>query len=161
MKTAKFSIPHIMKYVVLAGILVFIVILMLFMSGSNRPFDDVKASVAGALDADELTEQDMASFKRSFGLNAADYAGVAYYSAGSNIMASEVLLVRVKNESQVHEITDAVDGRIESRKNDFASYLPEQSALLDNAKISVRGNYIFYAVSEKAESYLNAFSRSL
>ena len=150
-----------MKYVAFAAIIVFIIVMMLFMSGSNKSFSEVKTSVEGALDASELTEQDDASFRRSFGLNEADYAGVAYYSAGSSILASEVLLIRVDNDSQVRTVTDAIDSRIESRKNDFASYIPEQYALLENAKISVRGNYIFYAVSEKADDYLNAFSGSL
>ena len=161
MRIEKSDIPYMMKYVAFAAIIVFIIVMMLFMSGSNKSFSEVKTSVEGALDASELTEQDTASFRRSFGLNEADYAGVAYYSAGSSILASEVLLIRVDNDSQVRTVTDAIDSRIESRKNDFASYIPEQYALLENAKISVRGNYIFYAVSEKADDYLNAFSGSL
>ena len=161
MKTGKISAARVMKYVTLAAILAFVIILMLFMSGSTRPFDEVKEAVAESLDPDELTEQDGARLKRDFGLNAADYSGVAYYSAKSTISASEVLLIRVDNDSQVRTVTDAIDSRIESRKNDFASYIPEQYALLENAKISVRGNYIFYAVSEKADDYLNAFSGSL
>lgn len=161
MRIEKSDIPYMMKYVAFAAIIVFIIVMMLFMSGSNKSFSEVKTSVEGALDASELTEQDAASFRRSFGLNEADYAGVAYYSAGSSILASEVLLIRVDNDSQVRTVTDAIDSRIESRKNDFASYIPEQYALLENAKISVRGNYIFYAVSEKADDYLIAFSGSL
>ena len=95
------------------------------------------------------------------GLNAADYAGTAYYSAESTISASEVLLIRIKSDDQIKEITDAIDKRIESRKNDFGDYLPEQAGLLDNAKQSVRGAYVFYAVSPDADAYLKAFNSSL
>ena len=58
MKTGKISAARVMKYVTLAAILAFVIILMLFMSGSTRPFDEVKEAVAESLDPDELTEQD-------------------------------------------------------------------------------------------------------
>lgn len=161
MKSIKISAARIMKYAVLAAIIGFCVILMLYMSGSSRSFDEVKEEVEKSLDTSELTEQNSAAFKRSFGLNAADYAGVAYYSAGSTISASEVLLIRIKSDDQIREITDAIDNRISSRKNDFEGYLPEQEKLLDNAKQSVRGAFVFYAVSENADEYLKIFNSSL
>lgn len=161
MKKVKIHAACIMKYVVLAAILAFVVFLMLYMSGSSRSFDEVKAEVENALDMSELSEQDSAALKRSFGLNAADYTGVAYYSAESTISASEVLLIRVKSEDQIRLITDAIDKRIDSRKNDFEDYLPEQAQLLDHAGQSVRGSYVFYAVSPDADAYLKAFNSSL
>lgn len=161
MKTGKIRAVRVMKYVSFAAVILFVVILMLFMSGSNRPFDEVKDAVAGALDEEELAEQDSARLKRDFGLTAADYAGVAYYSAGSNISASEVLLIRVKQDDQIKDILDAVERRNESRKADFEDYLPEQAALLEHAVQSVRGAYVFYAVSPEADAYLNAFGSSL
>ena len=161
MKTGKISASRVMKYVTLAAILAFVIILMLFMSGSTRPFDEVKEAVAESLDPDELTEQDGARLKRDFGLNAVDYSGVAYYSAKSTISASEVLLIRVKDYEQIQTVLDAVGQRTESRMKDFESYLPEQAHLLADARQSVRGAYVFYAVSPKAGEYLKAFSGSL
>lgn len=161
MKRGKVNAVRVMKYVSFAAVIAFVVILMLFMSASSRPFEEVKDGVAGALDTEELTEQDSARLKRDFGLTAADYAGVAYYSSGSNISASEVLLIRVKRDDQIRGILDAVQTRNESRKADFEDYLPEEAALLDHAAQSVRGAYVFYAVSPDADEYLDAFSSSL
>ena len=161
MKETKISFDRVMKYVSLAAIIAFVVILMLFMSGSSRPFDEVRAEVEKSFDTSELKEQDSSAIKRNFGLNAADYAGVAYYSAESTISASEVLMIRIKSDDQIQEITDAIDKRIESRKNDFRDYLPKQAGLLDNAKQSVRGAYVFYAVSPDSDAYLKAFNSSL
>lgn len=161
MKNIKIRAAGVMKYLILAVILAFVVFLMMYMSGSSRSFDEVKGDVENALDMSELSEQDSAALKRSFGLNAADYTGVAYYSSESTISASEVLLIRIKSDEQIRQITDAIDSRIDSRKNDFEDYLPEQSKLLDNAKQSVRGAYVFYAVSPDADTYLKAFNSSL
>lgn len=149
------------KYVVSALILAFIVALMLYTSGSNRPFDEIKQSVENALDKSNLKERDTASFKRDMGLNAADYAGVMYYASESNVSTEEVLLIKVKNDDQIQEVTAAIEERIEGRINDFDGYAPEEVKLLEDAKMSVRGRYIFLAVAPKADEYLAAFSRSL
>lgn len=161
MRSGKISAARVMKYIVLGLIVIFIVVMMLFMSGSSRPFEEVKDAVEGSLDPEELTAQDSARLKRDLGLNAADYSGVVYYSAESNISASEVLLVKVRRDDQIQPVLDAVEQRRESRMNDFEDYLPEQAGLIADARQSVRGTYIFYAVSPKADDYLAAFGSSL
>ena len=161
MTSKKPGIAYIMKYVVFVLIIGFVVLLMLFMSGSNKPFEEVSKSVEDSLDTEALTVQDAALFKRNFGLNAADYTGVMYYSSGANMSAEEVLLVKVKRDSQVQEVVDAIDERIQSRINDFEGYAPDEVKLLQDAGQSVRGTYIFYACSPDADRYLSISSGSL
>lgn len=155
------GVAGIMKYIVFVLIIAFVVVLMLYNSGSSKPYEEVRQSLEAALDKESLTEQDQTALRRNFNLNAADYAGVMYYSTGANISAEEVLLVKVKNDSQVQEVTAAVDQRIESRINDFEGYAPDEVKLLENARRSVRGTYIFFACSPKADEYLSAFNSSL
>ena len=152
---------HIMKCVGVALIIGVVVLLMLFASGSNKPFEEVSKSVENSLDTEALTAQDAAMFKRNFGLNAADYAGVLYYSSGASMSAEEVLLVKVNRDSQVQEVVDAINERIDSRISDFEGYAPDEVKLLEDARQSVRGTYIFYACSPDADKYLSVFSGSL
>lgn len=161
MKSYHKSFAHYMRYIVFLMILAFISVLMLFMSGSSRPFEEVEQSVEGALDGSGLTKQDNSRLKRNFGLNAADYEGVLYYSAESNISADEVILIKVSDEKQTAQVVDAINERTDARIEDFESYLPEEAQLLQDARQSVRGDYIFYAVSSKADQYLNTFNKSL
>lgn len=116
MQTKRTMVPQIMKYVSLAVILAYIVVLMVYASGSSKPFEEVEASLSSALDGSGLTEMDSQMLKRNFGLNSADYAGVMYYASESSMSAEEVLLIRVSSDSQVQEVTDAVSERISSRK---------------------------------------------
>lgn len=161
MRTGGFRIARVMKYVVLVLTIAFVVVLMIYASGSSRPFKEVEDAVSRSLDKSNLTLQDGAAFKREFGLSEADYAGVMYYASEFSISAEEVLVVLVKDESQVQEVTEAIDKQVEARKNDFDGYAPEEVKLLEDAKQSVRGRYIFFAVAPKAEEYLEAFSSSL
>lgn len=151
----------IIKYVVSVLIVAFIVVLMLYTSGSSKSFDEIKKSVVGALDKSNLQERDTASFKRDTGLNAADYSAVMYYASDSNISAEEVLLIEVKSKEQIQDVREAIERRIEGRINDFDGYAPEEVKMLEDAKLSVRGEYIFLAVAPKAEEYLTAFWNSL
>lgn len=155
------GVSGIMKYVVFLFIIVFVVVLMMYTSGSSKSFDDVRQSVEAALDTESLTEHEASVFKRNFGLNAADYTGVMYYSTGANISAEEILLIKVRSEDQIQEVTNAIDERVESRINDFEGYAPDEVKLLEDARQSVRGTYIFFAASEKADDYLSAFANSL
>ena len=161
MRTGGFRIARVMKYVVLVLTIAFVVVLMIYASGSSRPFKEVEDAVSRSLDKSNLTLQDGAAFKREFGLSEADYAGVMYYASEFSISAEEVLVVLVKDESQVQEVTEAIDKQVEARKNDFDGYAPEEVKLLEDVKQSVRGRYIFFAAAPKAEEYLEAFSSSL
>ena len=161
MKTGGFTFSRVMKYVVLGLLIAFVVLLMIYASGSSRPFEEVEDAVSSSLDKSNLVRKDGAAFKREFGLSEADYAGVMYYASEFSISAEEVLVILVKDESQVQEVMGAIDRHVEARKNDFDGYAPEEVKLLEDAKQSVRGRYIFFAAAPKAEEYLEAFSSSL
>lgn len=161
MRTDGFRIARVMKYITLVLIIAFVTALMVYASGSSRPFEEVEDAVSRSLDKSNLTRQDGAAFKREFGLSEADYQGVMYYASEFSISAEEVLVILVKDESQVQEVTEAIEKQTEARKNDFDGYAPEEVKLLEDAKQSVRGKYIFFAAAPKADEYLEAFSNSL
>ena len=115
MRTNGFGIARIMKYVVLVLVIAFVAMLLIYASGSSRPFKEVEDAVSRSLDKSNLTLQDGAAFKREFGLSEADYAGVMYYASEFSISAEEVLVVLVKDESQVQEVTEAIDKQVEAR----------------------------------------------
>ena len=161
MRTNRMTAPQIMKYIIVAVILAYIAVLMAYASGSSRPFEEVEAALSSALDGSGLKKMDSQMLKRNFGLNSADYAGVMYYASESSMSAEEVLLIRVSGDSQVQEVADAVSERISSRKNAFDGYAPEQVKLLEDAQQSVRGRYVFFAVSPDAEEYRAVFDGSL
>ena len=155
------GINEIMKYVVLAGILIYVILLMIFASGSKHPFSEVADKVEQSLDTSNLVKRDGQAFKRYFGLNSADYEGVLLYSSESAMSAEEVLVVKVKTDKQVQEVSDAIDKHLAEKKEVYDGYAPEEVKLIEDAQRSVRGNYIFLAVAPKAQEYQEIFNRSL
>ena len=134
---------------------------MVYTSGSNRPFAEVAKEVEQALDTANLTKMDGQALKRYYGLNSADYEGVLLYSSESAMSAEEVLVIKVKENDQVQDVSDAIDEYLAEKKNEFEGYVPEEVKLLDDAQRSVRGNYVFLAVAPKAQEYKEAFNKSL
>ena len=120
----------------------------------HRPFEKVEKSVEASLDKDNMKRQDGTALKRNFGLNAADYDGVMYYSSEFSISSEEVLLIKAKSETQTAEISSAIEERIKTRMNDFEGIAPESVQLLEDAKKSVRGKYVFLPLRRGAEKYL-------
>lgn len=157
----KLTITEILKYTVTALILIYVVVLMIFASGSTKSFEEVAQNLEKSVTSEALQKADAQGLKRYYGLNGADYEGVLLYTSKSSMSAEEILLVRTKSESQAQDVREAVEKRLENRKNDFDGYAPEQVQLLENAELSVRGNFVFLAVSSDAEKYKDVFSKSL
>lgn len=152
---------EILKYVVLGVMIAYIAMLMIYTSGSTKPFTKIEKALEAVLDTENLVKADSQGLKRYYGLNSADYEGVMLYTSKASLSAEEVLLVKVENDGQMQAVKDAVQRRLESRKNDFEGYAPKESQMIGEAQLSVRGEYLFLAVAPKAESYKEVFAKSL
>ena len=53
------GISEIAKYIVSVLIIIYVVLLLLFASGSSKPFEDVAAAVSGSLDTQQLTPMEV------------------------------------------------------------------------------------------------------
>lgn len=149
------------KWLFAALILAYVVLLLWYTSGSTKPFEEVAEAVERSLNTDNLEKRDGQALKRYYGLNSADYAGVLFYSSEFSISAEEVLIIEANSETQVQEIRDTVETRLENRKEVFSDYAPEQAMMIEQAAIIVRGKYVFVAVSPDAEQYAAVFRKSL
>ena len=94
----------------------------------------------------EVTDDDLANF---YGIDAADLDGYLARVPMMNVQATEFFIAKVKDGKM-----DAVKAALEARQADldtqWSDYLPEQYNLVKNYKLTVSGNYIFFAVSKFA-----------
>ena len=130
-------------------------------SGSTKPFDEVKKAIQKEINTENLKDVSTQGLKRYYGLNGAQYDGVMMYVSASSMSAEEILLIKVKDDTQIQEVEEAISKRLESRKNDFDGYAPKQVEMLKKAQKSVRGTYIFLAVSPEADRYKTIFRKSI
>ena len=110
---------------------------------------------------DKMKKGDSKSLKRFYKLNANDYDGVILYTPESTMDVSEVLIVKVKDKSQIKSLEDSIDSRVKYQLQSFSGYGPEQCALVDNYELKSKGNFVFFAISENAQQIKKSFLDSI
>lgn len=127
----------------------------------NLTAQDIQKSIVDTGLVKNMEETGTKGLKRYYGLNASDFDSVVLYTPESSMAVDEMLIVKVKDKSQVEGLEDAIDARINSQLQSFGSYGPEQCALVNNYELKTKGRYVFFAVSENAEGLKEAFKEAI
>ncbi len=143
-----------------------IVMLVIALSGKTVGFknievETIKNNVMSIVDTTKFIEGDGKSLKRFYGLNLEDYSEVQLLLPSSTMEVSELLIIKVKDESQIDTIEEAINNRVESQGNSFKDYAPEQYGIINENEISIKGNYVFFAISENAAEMKNKFIETI
>lgn len=151
----------VVNFILIALLIVFIAHLLSGGKTSSTPVETVAAKVTAAADLTNVTQADSQKLKKYYGLNANDYEGVAFYLGNSNMDVDEILIVRMKDSAQENALKDAMQTRIDTQTQSFEGYGVNQTKLLKDAVIDVKGNYALLVVNEKAAEADEAFRKSL
>lgn len=142
-------------------LLVFIVLDMANDPDSSAKIKTVAKNVVEAADFQGMEQAESRMIKRFYGLNPKDYEGAILYAPVDNMDAHELLLVKLKDDTQKQTLRDAVEERLDTQLRSFEGYGAEQTALLQKHVFSEKGNYVLYVVGEHADAAQEAFAESL
>ena len=142
------------------------VIALIAMFGGNTVSsanpEAVRDAVTAQIDMTNMLEGDNQLVKRFYGLDPANYEACYLYYPTTNMMAEELLIVKLKDMSQQDAVRATVEARIQTQKNTFEGYGVEQFEMLsNNAVVEVRGNYILFVVNGNSAAALDAFLDAL
>ena len=144
------------------AVLAVAVISLLVMFGgdtvSNADPAEVEEAVGSQIDMTNMLQGDNKMIKRFYGLDPSAYESCILYYPNTNMMAEEILIVKLKDTAQQQAVTDAVQARLDTQKNTFEGYGVEQFEMLSsNAVVEVRGNYVLLVVNPASAAALTAF----
>ncbi len=128
---------------------------------SDKTAEEIAAQLTESFDTEGLTLRSGGEFKKTFLLSAGDYDGVVYYSADSVMDVRELLLVRLKDESQSQELTEVLKKRIEDKIVLFNGYAPEEEALLGSYVLESSQGFVLFAVCSHPDKVLETFKEAL
>ena len=142
------------------------VISLIWMFGGNTVSNadpvEVAEAVVETIDMENMLEADNQLIKRFYGLDPASFEDCILYYPTTNMMAEEVLIVKLKDMSQQAQVRAAIEKRIETQKTTFEGYGVEQFELLtNNAVIEVRGNFILFVVNANSAEAQKAFLKAI
>ena len=148
-----------------AIVLVAVVSLMIMFGGnsvSSAEAADVEAAVTAQIDMTNMLPGDNQMIKRFYGLDPSQFEACILYYPTTNMMAEELLIVKLSDLSQQETVRNAVEARIATQKNTFEGYGVEQFEMLtNNAVVEVRGNYILFVVNGASAAARDAFLRAI
>ena len=129
---------------------------------SDAEPENVAAAVTQAIDTANMTPGDNQMLKRLYGLDPSAYESCILYYPATNMMAEELLIVKLADVAQAETVRAAAEARLDTQKNTFEGYGVEQYELLSNhCVLEVRGNYVLFLVHTNAGDGLDAFLDAL
>lgn len=161
MNKQNISVLTIIRIAMVAALLVFVILLQTGKKSSSASLESVSEKVLAAADQEGMQESNNRMFQKFYGLDAEDYEGVTLYSPVSNMDAQELLIIKLKDNSQAEAVTEAINSRLQTQMNSFEGYGVEQYSMLEDHILDVQGNFILYVVNPKAQAADDAFRNSL
>ena len=131
---------------------VFVVILIIFLfsvyaraGAKDVPMKEIEKALTAQTDMTQMAKCDNRN------LDYEQYDSYLYYKGKEALSVDEVLVIKTHEKTDLDNIKDAVEKRIDSQKATFDGYGPTQVALLSNAVIITKGNYLFYCTGKNAD----------
>lgn len=130
-------------------------------SNSNKSTDEVAQNILKVMNTSDITKRSNTDFKKQFGFNVSEFDSVTYYASDSVMQVNELLVVRLKDNSQAQALTDAIEKRMEEKISAFEGYAPNEAALLKAHETKHNRNFIMFAVDENIQAAVGAFKKAL
>ena len=139
---------------------------LLTMFGSNKISNadpaEVEEAVIAEIDMSAMVKADNQMVKRLYGLDPAAFESCILYYPNTNMMAEELLILKLSDTAQQQSVRAAIEARVETQKTTFDGYGVEQYALLtDNCIIDIRGNFVLFVVNADCDAAQKAFAGAL
>ena len=137
--------------IVIVIVLIIIAVLGIIINNSNKSIqiniEDLATKIAesGAFE-DEIAKIDSEMIMSDYNITTDEVEGFVSYQ-GSGATSEEIVILKVKDKSNLNDVKDKINSRIKERKQAFQSYLPEEVGKIDNNILRVEGNYVIFCVS--------------
>lgn len=160
MKRRRIDIINILKYGMVIVIIAYVAVL-LARQGGDAPMKTVEENVITAMGMEGMSRAGTQELKRYYGLNDNDFEEVVLCIPDDVMGVNELLIVRLKDDSQAEAVMEAAQKRLDTQTESFEGYGAEQTKLLKSAVLDKRGSYVFMAVGKNAEKACRALKKSL
>lgn len=158
MKTQQIILT-VIKAALIVFLIVFLILLMTRESVKDVSVKKIGEDMSSIKSVSALNKGTDKTLLRYYDLTGDDYEGYVLYKSGSPMAVDELLIIKVKDETQLASVESAMRRRVRSQKSSFEGYGTAQIALLNARVMDTEGKYVFLAVSKDAEKWKTAFDK--
>lgn len=122
---------------------------------------EILTTMRDEIEFPEMAEIDKKDITLYYQLDPESIDSMSYIIAGSGINTDEVLILKMKDNTEMGEVTKQMEVRQKAQTDLFVDYNPDEMPKLESSIIETTGNYAIFAVTndnKKAkEIFLNSF----
>lgn len=123
---------------------------------TSKTAEELVGELIASVDDEALIKRENEFIREKFSFDLSVFSSISYYSSDDIMNVNEIFVGVFEDEADA-----SVKTVIEEYANDkftlFNGYAPEASSLLENAKIEIKSNTVFFCVSENADEIYSAF----
>ena len=155
MQTAK---DLIIKIIMILFLAVFLAWIYTSDSAKDVPIEEIASRMEEIESVTEMQKRDKGDLQRNYSISDTDTDGYIYYKNLSPMSVNELLIIKAPSKAQADSFLEAAESHKESQENVFGSYGTDQMALLGEASVESRGNYVWYMCGPDAARWLETFT---
>lgn len=160
MNKTKTVLYKILRWTAVVLAVVFLFLISRDAPGTKATFAHLEAAVSDQVDLTLMQKANPDKLKQFYNLDAADFKNCILYYPADFMSVEEVLLIELKDESQLELVQAGIDARLDRQKETFDGYGSDgqYDKLCHKAVTEVRGNFVLFAINGDAvvDAFLDA-----
>ena len=108
-------------------------------------------------DISSLNKETRSDLKHYYQTDDRTIDGYFFYKAASPMAVEEICIMKASDNAQANILLESANSHLSSQKQVFEGYGTDQMALLNNAVVGKKGNYVYYMCGADAQDWRTAF----
>ena len=127
-------------------------------NAKDLSMDQIASSMENIGTVTEMQKRDKGDLQRYYSIMDTDTEGFFFYKDLSPMSVNEILILKAGSKDEASSLLEAAESHLESQENVFGAYGTDQMALLSEASVESRGNYVWYMCGPDAGTWHDAFT---
>ncbi|HAK42456.1 MAG TPA: hypothetical protein DCM59_06795 [Clostridium sp.] len=146
-------------YILTAAILITFIALYQVLKVKDVDMDSLRQSLSQIIDSEHMDIGDSSKLRKLYYISKNEVEDFILYSPKSNMEASEVLILKAKNEEDIEQLKVKVEERIKKQSDSFKNYRPEEYDIISNRVLDIKGKYLILIISSESEKIEAAINK--
>lgn len=116
-----------------------------------KSIEEIYREIEQAVELKSPVCMDNQFIENYYGMDTAALEEYVFSISEDAAQAETVIIMKVKDESDMVGIAECLKTVVEEKKNEMANYIPEQFAIVEKSEVVEKDNYIWLVISENAD----------
>ena len=127
------------------------------MSVKGGGMEQIAQTMEQDSDITSLNKEARSDLKHYYQTDDRNIDGYFFYKAASPMAVEEICIMKATDNTQANTLLENANAHLSGQKQVFEGYGTDQMALLNNAVVGKKGNYVYYMCGADAQNWRTAF----